>query len=308
MHDSSSKQMPSRVPSAPQYEEEEIACIAHRPAMTVQIWGSLLKNRGYEISNGKVIKSPSKLQKPSLAEPTELNDMDVDAPKAKSIISTFRRANSFAPVNEPSQKSQPSQRLQPFRRTTSMAAVPSQQEETTIPERDVNAEAGPSTIGPRRIFSGLRFRVLGEARSSSVRSAIEQGGGIWASEHDVDDDVDYIIVRLVRYAIHSLICKNWLWLMRVLYISGSKLYREEPDELERSKYRTECWLERCLSEQAICPYQDHITFLPLNIQVPIAGTENIIMSFSGLHQDELCWLTRLLRALGSYNLCFTKVI
>ncbi|KAF8337796.1 hypothetical protein F5887DRAFT_1137752 [Amanita rubescens] len=277
MHDSSSKQMPSRVPSAPQYEEEEIACVAHRPAMTVQIWGSLLKNRGYEISNGKVIKSPSKLRKPSVAEPTELNDMDVDAPKTKSIISTFRRANSFAPVNEPSQKSQPSQRLQPFRRTTSVAPVPSQQEETTIPERDVNAEAGPSTIGPRRIFSGLRFRVLGEARSSSVRSAIEQGGGIWASEHDVDDDVDYIIVRLV---------------------SGSKLYREEPDELERSKYRTECWLERCLSEQAICPYQDHITFLPLNIQVPIAGTESIIMSFSGLHQDELCWLTRLLRALG----------
>lgn len=206
MHDSSFKQVPSRAPSTPQYEEEEIACVAHRPAMTVQIWGSLLKNRGYEISNGKVIKSPAKLQKQPLAEPTKINDMDVDAPKTKSIISTFRRANSFAPVNEPSQ---PSQRPQPFRRTTSVAAIPSQQREAPIAERDVNAEAGPSTIGPRRIFSGLRFRVLGEAKSSSVRNAIEQGGGIWVSEHDMDDDVDYIIVRLVRYAIHSLVCKNW---------------------------------------------------------------------------------------------------
>ena len=30
----------------------------------------------------------------------------------------------------------------------------------------------------------------------------------------------------------------------VAYTSGSKLYREEPDEDDRTKYRTECWLER----------------------------------------------------------------
>ena len=170
--------------------------------MTVQIWGNLLKNRGYEVSNGKVIKSRLKVQKSLRTEPAELEDMDVDVPKAKSIISRFRRENSFAPVNEPSQKTQPTQRLQPFRRTTST----SQPRAGPIAEKNVNAQAGPSTIGPRGIFSGLKFRVLGEARSASVRSAIEQRGGIWVSEHDIDEIVDYIIVRLVRYAICSLFC------------------------------------------------------------------------------------------------------
>jgi DNA replication regulator DPB11 len=198
MHESTSDRVPTQAPSAHD-EEEEIACVAHRPAMTVQIWGSLLKNRGYEISNGKVIKSPSKVQKSLRAEPAELEDMDVDAPKAKSIISRFRRENSFAPVNEPSQKTQPSQRLQPFRRTTS-ASKPQ-----VVPiVKNANAQAGPSTIGPRGIFSGLKFRVLGEARSASVRSAIEQRGGIWVSEDDTDEVVDYVIVRLVRYATCSL--------------------------------------------------------------------------------------------------------
>ena len=202
MRESSSDRVPTQGPSSRQDEEEEIACVAHRPAMTVQIWGSLLKNRGYEISNGKVIKSPSKVQKILQSEVPEPKDMDVDAPGPKSIISTFRRENSFAPVNEPSQKAQPSQRLQPFRRTTSMAAIHPQPRATVV-ERNVNAEAGPSAIGPRGIFSGLRFRVLGEARSASVKSAIEQRGGVWVSEHDMDDNVDYIIVRLVRYAICS---------------------------------------------------------------------------------------------------------
>lgn len=199
MHESTSDRVPIQAPSAHD-EEEEIACVAHRPAVTVQIWGSLLKNRGYEISNGKVIKSPSKSQKSLRTELAELEDMDVDAPNAKSIISRFRRENSFAPVNEPSQKSQPSQRLQPFRRSTGTSkpqAVP-------IVEKNVNAQAGPSTIGPRGIFSGLKFRVLGEARSASVRSAIEQRGGIWVSD-DMDEVVDYIIVRLVRYAICPLL-------------------------------------------------------------------------------------------------------
>ncbi|KAK2460176.1 hypothetical protein APHAL10511_007855 [Amanita phalloides] len=280
MPESSSGSAQTQTQSSPPEEDEEIACVAHRPAMTLQIWGGLLKNRGYEVSNGKIIKTASKVQKsqPPLQdktsiEPADANGMDVDVSKAKSIISTFRRANSFAPANESSQKSQPTHRLQPFRRTTSMAAIQSQQ----LPEGNANAEAGPSTTGPRGIFSGLRFRVLGEARSHNVRSAIEQGGGIWASEQDMDEDVDYIIVRLV---------------------SGSKIYKEDPDKLQRTKYRTECWLERCLSEQAVCPYQDHVTFLPLDIQLPAVGTESIIVNFSGLLQDESCWLTRLLRALG----------
>jgi DNA replication regulator DPB11 len=99
--------------------------------------------------------------------------------------------------------------------------------------------------------------------------------------------------------------------------SGSKLYREEQDETLRGKYRTECWLERCIFEERLCPQEDHVTFLPLSISTPVpgssfvgvlllthsdnspAGAENITLSFSGLDQSEACWITRLLRALGT---------
>lgn len=53
--------------------------------------------------------------------------------------------------------------------------------------------------------------------------------------------------------------------------SGSKLYRDETDELEKSKYRTECWLERCMFEERICPPEEHVSFVPLGIEMPIPG-------------------------------------
>ncbi|KAF8629979.1 hypothetical protein AX17_005544 [Amanita inopinata Kibby_2008] len=274
-------------------EDEEITCIAHRPAVTLQIWGGLLKKRGYEVAHGKIMKSPSKarvaspLQEILLADKNE--PMDITSPKATSVISASRRANSFAPVDENDDRV--SQRLRPFRRTTTVASI-SPEESQRLPAHiskpteisnlgavaaTGGGEAGPSTFGPRGLFSGLKVCVLGEARSTSVRNAIEQAGGMWVSESEMDEDVDYIIVRLV---------------------SGSKIYREEPDEQQRRKYRTECWLERCLFEERICPYEDHITFVPLSIELPVTGSEHIVMSFSGLDQCEICWLTRLLRALG----------
>ena len=86
------------------------------------------------------------------------------------------------------------------------------------------------------------------------------------------------------------------------------------DEDERKKYRTECWLERCIYDERICPPDEHVSFLPLSIPIPIngkylnwfsimtidhiAGSERIILSYSGLDQSEACWVRRLARALG----------
>jgi hypothetical protein len=47
------------------------------------------------------------------------------------------------------------------------------------------------------MFSGYRFRALGEAKTPAVKSAVESFGGQMVLE--VDDEVDFIIVRLVRY-------------------------------------------------------------------------------------------------------------
>jgi DNA replication regulator DPB11 len=59
--------------------------------------------------------------------------------------------------------------------------------------------------------------------------------------------------------------------MLSLYRSGSKLYREETDLGEQAKFRTECWLERCLFEERICSPGDHVSFVPIPIETPING-------------------------------------
>lgn len=58
-----------------------------------------------------------------------------------------------------------------------------------------------SSGAAKGMFAGFKFRTLGEAKSPNVRSAIEQYGGIMVL--DDDEDVDFVIVRLVRYVLHA---------------------------------------------------------------------------------------------------------
>ena len=84
--------------------------------------------------------------------------------------------------------------------------------------------------------------------------------------------------------------------------SGSKLYRQEVEERERRKYRTECWLERCIYEERICSADEHPSFTPLDIETPVEGAENIHLSVSGFDESESWALRRLIRALGLSDL------
>lgn len=63
----------------------------------------------------------------------------------------------------------------------------------------------------------------------------------------------------------------------LLLLSGSKLYQDEPDEHERSKYRTECWLERCMFEERICFPDEHVSFTPLTIETPVPGKTLVVL-------------------------------
>ncbi|KAF8071539.1 hypothetical protein FPV67DRAFT_1667036 [Lyophyllum atratum] len=256
--------------------EEEPAAVQRLPAATLQLWGSLLGGRGYEITDGELIRSPPKgPRSPVPPSPQEALE------KGKgSLLSQFRRSNSFAPARPDA----PSSALpQPFRRSRTVAATNVRDNGATSfmasgqPSRGKVGESSSSAAAATSmIFAGRKFIALGEAKSPSVRAAIEENGGKMAVEFE-DEDVDFIIVRLV---------------------SGSKFYREEHDESQRVKYRTECWLEHCVFQDRVCPPEDHITFLPLTIETPIPGAENICLSFSGLDQAEATWVTRLLRALG----------
>ncbi|KAG2101595.1 uncharacterized protein F5147DRAFT_708731 [Suillus discolor] len=263
-------------------EEEEPASLAHTPvrAVTLQLWGSLLRPRGFEIDPvaNKLVRSPSKsqsmagppmspIQLPARLTPdvrTRTAEKVIES-QGKSVISSFKRAKSFAPpAKEPMTR-------QPFRRTTTIAAMgPGDAEGSTASHQPEVEDSSMATL-----FAGYHFRLLGEAKCANVRNAIDRGGGVVVDEDT--DDIDFIVVRL---------------------ISGSKLYQNEPDETLRAKYRTECWLEHSVFQERICGPHENISFRPLSLPCPIPNTEQIILSLSGLDQSELCWTKRLLRALG----------
>ncbi|KAI0667909.1 hypothetical protein C8Q78DRAFT_1195697 [Trametes maxima] len=310
-------------------DTEELAHSKRYPNAVVCLWQSILKPRGFALQGGHLVRSPSKSQPHAEAPaPRELSpprrraalragDGDPHAPV--SAISSFRRARSFAPPAALA-ASTPLSR-QPFRRaptaavgegalgrtsslsflgrsvgsvqavagmssdapiaSTSAAAGPSRGESVVPPGGEgEGAEYGDGVSeGARNLFKGTRIRALGEAKSASVRKAIEECGGTWVGARDDDDDdaVDFIIVRLV---------------------SGSAIYRNEGDEAVRAKYRTECWLERCIFEERVCAPTEHVAFVPLAVPAPIPGTDDMVFSYSGLDQSEACWVRRLLRALG----------
>ncbi|KIJ62945.1 hypothetical protein HYDPIDRAFT_93593 [Hydnomerulius pinastri MD-312] len=250
-------------------DEEEAAAVKRVPAVTLQLWKSLLKPRGFELEGGKLVRSPSKSQatrsppsSPTRPRPPLVN---YKGKEKESVISSFRRAKSFAQPPEPTIR-------QPFRRTTTVAALGPEDAEGSGLQESIVPEEESSTIS---LFTGYTFRLLGEARCPNVRLAIESGGGV--VKEDDTDEVSFIIVRL---------------------ISGSKLYRDEPGEYERSKYRTECWLEHSVFLERICEPNENISFTPLKISTPLPDAEQIHLSLSGLDQSELCWIRRLLRALG----------
>jgi DNA replication regulator DPB11 len=76
---------------------------------------------------------------------------------------------------------------------------------------------------------------------------------------------------------------------------------DEADPTLRTHYRTECWLEGCLSRERICSLEEHPTFSPLphTIHFP-----SITLSPSGLDLAEDMWVKRLARALGNGFLSF----
>ncbi|KAH8831551.1 hypothetical protein DL96DRAFT_1705981 [Flagelloscypha sp. PMI_526] len=248
--------------------EEELASIVHSSDLTVLMHESLMRNRGWEAVGGKLQRSPSKPKPKRVKSPSPM-DEDL-APSKKGVIASFRRSNSFAPAHAASPSMHPFKRTstagtreplfiqgassikhrQPVQPQSSMLSISVPADETI---------AGPSTSIPK-IFVGKKFWALGEAKSVTVRKAIEDRAGALVSPQDYsEDEIDFILVRLA---------------------SGSQFYIDEGDELVRDKYRTECWLEQCVLEE-------------------LKGAEFINISLSGLCESEIVWCKRLIRSLGA---------
>lgn len=181
------------------------------PAATLRVWESLLAPRGYTKVGSELVKAgpaevPNSTPEPSLPPSGAKKDKGkrraLNPPssptrrKGRSALATFTRSKSFAPctasaMEEPST----STARQPFRKAHSLFLPQLQPSTPVAPEHDGSKP---------QIFAGIRFRVRAEARSVSVRSAIESCGGTWIENEDEEESIDFVIVRLVRYC--SLYC------------------------------------------------------------------------------------------------------
>ena len=189
-------------------EEETVTINRPVPAVTLQLWQSLLKPRGFELDGGKLVRSPSKSQatrsppstptRSQALQNVNRNGTGIEHGKGKekeSVISSFRRAQSFVPipVKEPAVP-------QPFRRNTTCPSVcPGEAEGSGL--HDPIQPKGESAL--LALFARCTFRLLGEARCPNVRSAIENGGGV-VTDDDVEEP-DFIVVRLIRYVANVLL-------------------------------------------------------------------------------------------------------
>jgi len=197
-------------------EEAEVASVKRVPAVTLQLWETLLKPRGFEINAGKLVRSPTKFQRGAGAGEGQMSPLGAKTKSSKgkgkerddggtgSVISSFRRVNSFAPPAVTTTAPR-----QPFRRVASIIEPEDNpkpdQNRSRSRSRSISRDnaASSSKTGAVRssnlLFSGLKFKTLGEAKCQNVKTEIEGCGGQMVSE-DEEADADFIVVRLVRYA------------------------------------------------------------------------------------------------------------
>jgi DNA replication regulator DPB11 len=149
------------------------------------MWSTLLKSRGYELCAGKLVRSPSKSQ------PRQIGTEKRNGSASGSVIDMVRRERGFVPKPK-----EGSTQRQPFRRIHTSGNILGKGGNG----QDSSAKAAPETSPSRTstLFPGIKFRAIGEARCANVKSAVEGCGGRVVGDEEADEDVDYIVVRLVR--------------------------------------------------------------------------------------------------------------
>ena len=275
-------------------EEEEIASVRKRvPHETLKLWENLLGPRGFEVVDGKLQRSPSKSQASQSYEqvplsPTKPKTQSVNVAENGSILSNFKRTNSFAIKPKEETRRQPFTRVATVGTPATLLALQREAEQPIASGSKLPIEPGRK----EGIFSGKKIRALGEANADNVKSVVEGEDGFWVT--DDLEDVDFIVVRLVwlAFLLHHPPC------LFSRSNSGSAIHRAEQKETLKPKYRTECWLEKCIFEDRICDPDEHITFRPIAVPTPVPGATSMVISFSGLGESEACWTRRFIRGIG----------
>lgn len=163
---------------------DEAARIKIVPDMQLKLWTGLLERRGYEVAGGEIVRSPSKTQSRQRS-PSPVHDRRRDRQRAGGVISAVRSTNTFEAVDKDAAPSRPLA----FQRA-------SKQNQVEPPEAGPSKQSAHSSEQSLpKIFSGMRFLLLGEAETVAVTNAIERSGGVVVFENV---DIDIYIVRLSR--------------------------------------------------------------------------------------------------------------
>ena len=229
------------------------------------------------------MRLPTEGDAAALAEPGAVAGKKAENPEPSTFLRRIDRTNAFAkPEPIPPSKSQVQK----------------------------NENLDDSTSG---IFAGRRLRAIGEANCAALCQELERAGAVLINRNGAE--VDFYVVRLAGYALfRSCEC-----ISLTVACSGTELMNQEASQDEHHKFRTECWVERCIFESRVCEVDENVTFRPLSIPTPLAGTASCVscsiwitpiiatdasqlfVASSGLDLPEQTWVKRLLRVLGMFT-------
>jgi hypothetical protein len=186
----------------------------------------------------------SQTSKPSSSAQSILSPI-VDPPLNSTAISRVSSAKAAA-LHRPAETepaSKPSR--QPFSRVLSAAAGPS-----NLLHNMNTSDSARRPAGNRGVFTGKRVYAAGAANCLGLRQPLMDNGAIWLDHNDDLASADFVLVRLAESAI---------------------IWQQNQDEQIRSRMRTECWVEQCLHDDRMCAPNEHMTFTPLRVMLPLNG-------------------------------------
>ncbi|KIY53859.1 hypothetical protein FISHEDRAFT_68429 [Fistulina hepatica ATCC 64428] len=272
----------------------------------LHVWASLLRTRGFVLdSNGAEIKrdlTAAQRGLHSFADKAEIAMDTTDAGAGDSVAQE--------PVQEAGDEQDAPNTIAALRRGN---AFQDEARTKSIGFGVMDVVSSPDTESSKRSdttvkghFSGHTFALIGEATSFSVRDALTHAGGLILQGDVGFKDADFILLRLGELAPSSVAEQGDL---------SYDAYRKH-----LNKYRTECWLEKCMYTHRSCSPDEHVTFRPLCVTIRLGRLDSgdaipqsidmdarpslagVRVSFSGLDAPDACWVRRLLLARGAEHL------
>ena len=185
--------------------------------VTLQLWSGLLARRGCAVNEeGELVVSPGKAKLKSQEQGMMFGHSTLGGDdRPRSVLQDIRRSVQSSLVlggngngGGDGEAVAYTPMVIPFRRAGSIGVhhIPSDGDGGKGKGKGKGkdkVEAGKAEDGEvdtSTLFLHATFLLLGEAKTSGVREAIVNAGGCVVSDVDGNLDVDYIIVRLVRYA------------------------------------------------------------------------------------------------------------